>query len=413
KQGETMKLTLFCLLINATDATPFSVDMDETKTIDHVKNAIKAKEEILVKASSLRLFLARKDDEWLSATDPNVELSKTDEIDKTWLEHELNPTELLEDVFEKDKLGKRVIHVLVRVPEELEAEMKVNMVRKALAIAQASEKALSITKEAKAKLRKVEEERRKQEEERRKQEEEQRRIENMPAKRKRDWNELNKVLEKKRGRDGSTGFSSVEYESLPKRFRPSRENEVTEGPFFDLLHSEVAKTSVDDATLDFVVKVLRTKLLAYKSSEVNETTRVQFMGAIFENVVCMFDEEDRKRDPEDRTQLHIESKMVGQYVKANGTVDFRITRGTKMVCVIEAKDDDFKKGSAQSILGMEVAVDNNNEECVYGVVTNYSGWRFLKRTDEKIEMFRDVIGNDNLRDDVKRVSGRLYAMLAN
>ncbi|KAE9300726.1 hypothetical protein PR003_g22689 [Phytophthora rubi] len=48
---------------------------------------------------------------------------------------------------------------------------------------------------------------------------------------------------------------------------------------------------------------------------------------------------------------------------------------------MEAKNWDFKMGSAHGVLGMEVDVDNSSEGCIYGIVTNYVEWEFLKRTD--------------------------------
>ncbi|KUF79631.1 hypothetical protein AM588_10000145 [Phytophthora nicotianae] len=133
------------------------------------------------------------------------------------------------------------------------------------------------------------------------------------------------------------------------------------------------------------------------------------MSAIFEHVVHMFKKAGKDSE---RVRLSIQSKLAGSFVKANGVVDFLISRGKKTVCVVEAKDWNFKKGSAQSVLGMEVAAEINNEEHVYGVVTNYVEWRFLKRTDDGIERFSDGIPeNGSTRDDVNRIAGRLHAIL--
>ncbi|KAE8882174.1 hypothetical protein PF005_g27314 [Phytophthora fragariae] len=52
---------------------------------------------------------------------------------------------------------------------------------------------------------------------------------------------------------------------------------------------------------------------------------------------------------------------------------------------MEAKNWEFKMGSAHGVLGMEVDVDNSSEGCIYGTVTNYVEWEFLKRTDAGIE----------------------------
>ncbi|ETM39669.1 hypothetical protein L914_14190, partial [Phytophthora nicotianae] len=72
-----------------------------------------------------------------------------------------------------------------------------------------------IRHQIKIEQREAEDERREAE----KAEEETERIGKIPAKRKRDWDELNVVLKSKRGKDGSTAFSAMEYGQLPKRFR--------------------------------------------------------------------------------------------------------------------------------------------------------------------------------------------------
>ncbi|ETW05397.1 hypothetical protein, variant [Aphanomyces invadans] len=117
-----------------------------------------------------------------------------------------------------------------------------------------------------------------------------------------------------------------------------------------------------------------------------------------------------KTDAE-RVRLFVQSELGGSFVKANGVVDFRITRGTKTVCIMEAKNYDFGKGTAHAVLAMEAAADTNNHERVYGVVTSFESWHFLKRTDDAIERFDDSIRLEDPRPDVKRVAGRLYAML--
>jgi len=50
----------------------------------------------------------------------------------------------------------------------------------------------------------------------------------------------------------------------------------------------------------------------------------------------------------------------------------------------------------QSVMGIEVAVVQNNCEEVYGIVSNFNGWYFLKRTDDDIEKF--VMSIDSSED---------------
>ncbi|KAE9069364.1 hypothetical protein PF002_g20304 [Phytophthora fragariae] len=108
-------MKLFCSIIGA-DGAAFPVGMRETDdTVGDLKDTIRAKkinDLVNIDADKMRLFLARKDDEWMTTSDTP---------DDSWLQNELDATKLIEDAFKFD-LGKRVVHVLARLPAEVEAE---------------------------------------------------------------------------------------------------------------------------------------------------------------------------------------------------------------------------------------------------------------------------------------------------
>ncbi|KAG1698866.1 hypothetical protein DVH05_014362 [Phytophthora capsici] len=79
---------------------------------------------------------------------------------------------------------------------------------------------------------------------------------------------------------------------------------------------------------------------------------------------------------EPEVHLQNQATLTGNYVKHNRVAYFLIARGKKSICVVEATDYQFRKGNAQSVMGMEVAAEVNKEEVVYGVVTKYEGWQF-------------------------------------
>ncbi|KAF1784760.1 hypothetical protein GQ600_12807 [Phytophthora cactorum] len=117
---------------------------------------------------------------------------------------------------------------------------------------------------------------------------------------------------------------------------------------------------INDTILDVLVNALDLKQWAYVRAEIDDATRVQFMSSIFERVAYMFKDEDADKTPShksirDRVRPY-ESKMIGSDVNANGSVDFRITRGNKTI--VAAKNENLKEGSTQRILGMEMAADN-------------------------------------------------------
>ncbi|KAG6948166.1 hypothetical protein JG688_00015217 [Phytophthora aleatoria] len=135
---------------------------------------------------------------------------------------------------------------------------------------------------------------------------------------------------------------------------------------FQLMYNAPEASPINDTILDALVNALDLKQWAYVRAEIEDATRVQFMSSIFERVAYMFKDEDA-----DKTPSH---KSIRDRVRH-----------------ILTKNEDLKEGSTQRILGMEMAADNSNEERVYGIVTTDTSRRFLKRTDDRIEMFKDVI----------------------
>ncbi|KAI8594762.1 hypothetical protein EDD21DRAFT_392969 [Dissophora ornata] len=101
------RITLFCVVDGET--TPFSVDIDSSKTVDHLKEAIKAK-----KTNDFSDVDADKLTLWCVAI-PVVSVDKRrpivlDEFDSA---AELDPTDDLSDVFGKVP-PKKTIHVIVQ-----------------------------------------------------------------------------------------------------------------------------------------------------------------------------------------------------------------------------------------------------------------------------------------------------------
>lgn len=60
---------------------------------------------------------------------------------------------------------------------------------------------------------------------------------------------------------------------------------------------------------------------------------------------------------------------------------------TPLLCVVEAKRDDFEKGFAQCVMGMEACRWRNEQNgmiCdVFGIVSNGEGWKFYQITQER------------------------------
>ena len=66
--------------------------------------------------------------------------------------------------------------------------------------------------------------------------------------------------------------------------------------------------------------------------------------------------------------VKVEEDLNGVNVHANGHFEFILIRGPKRICIIEAKDEKFRQGMAQNLVGCEVAVDLDGSNMVCGIV---------------------------------------------
>ena len=70
----------------------------------------------------------------------------------------------------------------------------------------------------------------------------------------------------------------------------------------------------------------------------------------------------------------------------------------------------------QDLVGMEVASDLNGLDTVYGIVTNYFEWMFLKSQNDKIVKNLDTLAFDEFEvatvESLKRIAGKIYALLS-
>jgi hypothetical protein len=79
-----------------------------------------------------------------------------------------------------------------------------------------------------------------------------------------------------------------------------------------------------------------------------------------------------------------EEISTGKNVKSNGHFEFMLQRGDKRVCIVLARKEDMEQGLAQSLIGCEVASDQDDLRTVYGIVTTFiPSWTFLKGCNDK------------------------------
>ena len=114
-------------------------------------------------------------------------------------------------------------------------------------------------------------------------------------------------------------------------------------------------------------------------------------------------------------QIEVEEDLDGDFLKAHGHFEFVLRRGDKRVCIVEAKKDDMRQGMAQDLLGCEVAAEICHLDLVYGIVTNYVQWNFLRSLDEKIELDEcslTLMDGAVTKESLALISGKIYAMLS-
>eukprot|EP00644_Phytophthora_capsici_P010267 jgi/Phyca11/49590/gw1.51.244.1 len=114
-------LELLCVIVGVTEWA-FSVEVDETKSVDNLKGVIKnAKRNALtgINASDLQLFTAKTTDgKWLESNDPDVIKMTSGDIPKQvkkLLKDVIDPVKDIGSVFQ-DAPTTMTIHVLVVAP---------------------------------------------------------------------------------------------------------------------------------------------------------------------------------------------------------------------------------------------------------------------------------------------------------
>ena len=79
----------------------------------------------------------------------------------------------------------------------------------------------------------------------------------------------------------------------------------------------------------------------------NETQRIHLIAPVLWAVVQLLPD----------VKVNIEQDLNGNRVRAHGHFEFVLTRGSKRVCIVEAKEEKFKQGLAQNLVGCEVCIE--------------------------------------------------------
>ena len=215
-------------------------------------------------------------------------------------------------------------------------------------------------------------------------------------KRKQRWIELNEILEgnaKKTKKNDSTAYSYVTWNQVKTVFNPT--NYVQ------------PRRKVDDAQLNFLSQYLSITTKCFGDITTGkEAKRLHFIAPVLICVCILFNGD---------VDIVVEEDLVGNFVKAHGHFEFMLRRGNKAVCIVEAKKDDVEQGMAQDLVGCEVAAEVGGLDIVYGIVTNYIQWNFLRSLNDKVEKEEcslRITPNGPERESLKEIAEKIYGMLS-
>lgn len=210
------------------------------------------------------------------------------------------------------------------------------------------------------------------------------------------WSRINDVLEenKKRSKtNDSTAYSYVTWNQVKSIFNPTKYVQP--------------RKHIDDAHLDFLLQYLSYVTKCFGGDVAgNEAKLIHFIAPVLICVCFLFDGD---------VEIVAEEDLVGKSVKAHGHFEFMMKRGNKAVCIVEAKKDDIEQGMAQDLVGCEVAAEVGGLDVVYGIVTNYIQWTFLRSLNEKVEKeicYLYFAEERTERDSLKIIIEKIYAMLS-
>ena len=166
---------------------------------------------------------------------------------------------------------------------------------------------------------------------------------------------------------------------------------------------------IPDETLSLLSKYLTVAMNCYGLTLLsgNEAKRLHLIAPVIMCVVSLLPD----------VVVKVEEDLNVVNVHAHEHFEFLLIRGAKRICIIVAKEEKFKQGMAQNLVGCEVAADLDGSNMVCGIVTNFSEWIFIRSKDEEIlvDDTSSVIGFDS--DGVPtpagllKVTGKLYSRL--
>lgn len=206
----------------------------------------------------------------------------------------------------------------------------------------------------------------------------------------RRWDDLNEVIAKnKKSRVLMVPSAELQpvYEPITEEYKLQAIN--VEAETIDNLYDYLTKASTVFGTVSSI-------------SEGTEAMRLHFIAPVLVHVCNLL---------EGQTNILVETVIDGKRVKVNSMFEFILQRKKKRICIVEAKRDDMAQGLAQNLLGLEAVADTEDLDCVYGIVTNYFQWMFIKSLDNRVEKCGASL-EEGSKESLAKICGFILAMLS-
>lgn len=171
---------------------------------------------------------------------------------------------------------------------------------------------------------------------------------------------------------------------------------------YELKPSNIPQPEVDAliSCMERTVKVFGGVYLAG-----NEAKLLYFLAPIFTYVCNLF---------RDDIHLLVKETVNGKRLQTKAYFDFLISHGNKRVGVIQAVQDDMEQGLVQCVLGCEVLSDVERLPVVYGIVTNYTQWIFVRSDSDYIYEHYTTLETNNYiptMEGLQTLAGKIYSIL--
>jgi hypothetical protein len=219
--------------------------------------------------------------------------------------------------------------------------------------------------------------------------------------RKRRWQELNSILDKKskskpknQGEKSTVSYSNVSWNDIKPVYQNiSSSMKISEKPIRE-------ETFI---SLKTYLSIINTSV---KDLSGKEAKRMFYIVPIVAAVCHEFDGE---------VEILVEDDIDGNRIHANGHFEMVLKKGSKRICIVEAKKDDIDQGRAQCLLGCEAVSDIERTSIVCGIITSYEIWELAISKDDCIleEHISTLILNGMMTDDSLRlITGKIYCLLS-